>query len=152
METRARKRTRSEKEEEGKRCIKTTLDNDKETHGCRRREDRQSTKERRRSEKVEAKSGGKREEGRRGAGGKLAMKVRERETLRTRRSVLAAEAARCCSIRAARPRRIRTAELWKWPCVTRQPPSPEEIASSNKHTAPCAPQCPSSSDAPQILG
>lgn len=79
METRARKRTKSEKEEEGKRCIKTTLDNDKETHGCRRREDRQSTKERRRSEKVEAKSGGKREEGRRGAGGKLAMKVRERE-------------------------------------------------------------------------
>ncbi|KMR05380.1 hypothetical protein RF55_16 [Lasius niger] len=42
METRAGKRTRSEEEEEeeeeegGKCCIKTTLDNDKETHGCRR--------------------------------------------------------------------------------------------------------------------
>jgi len=82
MEMRAGKRTKSEKEEreeEGKCCIKTTLDNDKETHGCRRREDRQSTKERRRSEKVETKSGGKREEGRRRAEGKLAMKVREKE-------------------------------------------------------------------------
>ena len=35
---------------------------------------------------------------------------------------LAAFAASCCSIRAARLPRIRTAELWKWSCVTRQPP------------------------------
>lgn len=86
MEMRAEKRTKSEKEEsgeeEGKCCIKTTLDNNKGTHGCRtrgRREARQSTKERRRSEKVEAKSGGKREEGKRRGGGKLAMKLSERE-------------------------------------------------------------------------
>lgn len=41
METRAGKRTKSEEEEEGKCCIKTTLDNDKETHGCRRERERQ---------------------------------------------------------------------------------------------------------------
>jgi len=53
--------------------------------------------------------GGQRGPGR-GRGGRGGEGRGERETSRTL-LVLAASAARCCSIRAARPRRIRTAEL-----------------------------------------